>query len=401
MIVRTAGPAAVALALAVLSACRPAPPDGHGQLWLRDVPIADMDRRGTSPVTWTTTHHLVEGDLVATRTATLAADGTLRTWTLSRPGLTVQLELDGAAATWSRTHEGGDDHGTLALPGPVRWALAPGWDDVAVGTSTWLWADDHAVSVAVDRDGDTVILRGDDGATWALRTGADGAVTAATFPDGSTLAAGDGPIAPIDPVALLRLDSDPIPRPRTVRRLVARWSTGGAPFTLTRPDRAELGHPPLAAQAALSPNGVPLALPDLVVPVDVPLAAADRLALLEAAHVATRQRHGGSAWTPDRADCRALAATLAGILRHHGLAARVVQGWVAVGDAPTVFERHAWVALPWSDAIPWLHTDPALGQLVADATHVPDTLAPQPLRPETRLVALEVVGADGPQPRRP
>src|SRR5690606_2699978 len=71
-------------------------------------------------------------------------------------------------------------------------------------------------------------------------------------------------------------------------------------------------------------------------------------------------------------DCKALAWRLAGGLRHAGVDADVVLGLVYAAGRGPAFVHHAWVRVPFGERA--LDVDPALGQLVADATHLPARL---------------------------
>lgn len=168
--------------------------------------------------------------------------------------------------------------------------------------------------------------------------------------------------------------------PRDLRRVTVSW--GRRTWVQEVPIRAEI--------PAVLPPGLPVPVGptlDLGLPDDL-----GPRALLDAVVARVRERvHPGPVFGPPTpegtlargvGDCDDLAGLAAAVLRHHGLPAEVVHGWLvepgpARGDDATRLVRHAWVEITGLTTLR-LPVDPALGQPVADAAHLPDHAAGAP-----------------------
>ncbi|MCB9663114.1 MAG: hypothetical protein H6732_03305 [Alphaproteobacteria bacterium] len=356
---------------------------------MREVPVADGTAwHGPDGGRWTWTWRLPL-PLTTVDEATLDAQGRLTRWRGRLDGADVEVRFEEGEARWRRDEAAG---AFPAVPPLHLLAGGPAWTAWAVGETRPLWVEGEVV--------DATRLPGED---WQLQAGrrhwrvaldADTHPVEVTWPDGSRLAPGrlDGGL--VDPDALLRLAAPAIPDPRRLRRLEVRWPEDEASTVLEAPPLAAVPRLPADAQATPAPPRIPPPMPTLH---DDLGPARDRVDLLRRAiPLARRTAAGAAPAAPTQAlpGCLDAARALVALLAGRGVEAEVVEGWLLVDAPQPAWVRHAWVRVAFGGPVPWLATDPALGQLVADAGHLPDE-GDRRLGPDTAPLVLAAVAADG------
>jgi hypothetical protein len=154
-------------------------------------------------------------------------------------------------------------------------------------------------------------------------------------------------LRPVDPVALIRRPSRAIDNARSLKR--ARFRLDGREVIVD----------------------VPL---DMELPVEVHKRLADLVATVRSQLV-----HAPAPGTPNalaalqsgRGDCNEFAAVFVALALSAGMDARPVSGVVYTDDGPEGpgLDLHAWAEVDLGD-LGWIGVDPALGQPLADATHL-------------------------------
>jgi hypothetical protein len=287
----------------------------------------------------------------------------------------VEVHRGADGWTWTASTFGGArGEGRLDLPTAPIWLPGGGpalraWP---LGAHDLLWDGRAAVDAVLDartEDADGLHLAltaGDD--RWTVTLDVRDAPVAVGWPDGTTWRAGDLDAAPPVAAAELAHPTAALAEPGRRHHVVVRLPDGTT-RTVDRTlweelPRAPVG--PVGPAGSVGPIPAPTAVPE-VLPVDLHLGATgDRKAVVRAAFDAVVAGRS----TDD--DCKALAWRLAGGLRHAGVDADVVLGLVYAAGRGPAFVHHAWVRVPFGDVA--LDVDPALGQLVADATHLPTAL---------------------------
>ncbi|MCA9491343.1 MAG: hypothetical protein KC621_15535 [Myxococcales bacterium] len=291
---------------------------------------------GPADETWTLSLHghdvgvervWTEGDRqVRRRSLTTIADGAPATHRL-------ELRLEGTSPVRSFAVWAGE---TVASDGPAWWSLAA-LPEVE-GPLPLLGSDGRIGPGELRRTDDELELLGPHGRT-RVRLGDDGRPAVARWAGvTATRAAGDRPDPePVDIAALLTLPAPSFPSAR--RALVGRYRVGGEEVRVDVPTFAEL--PPEAERARILAREVDADLRDVASP------------------------FGGTAGS---GDCTEHALLFVRRATDAGFEARTVAGYLLTVDPPALVP-HAWAEVRLAGR--WVGADPALGQLPADAGHLP------------------------------
>lgn len=277
--------------------------------------------------------------------------GEPQAWRETRPAWIVDLAPPEAAGTWPLL-----DPGALTVADTALQREGPRW--------TWR-AHGAELEVRVDADNRPV-------------GGAAGAVS-------WTLVDGPWSLEPVDPVALLVRPARSFPSARSAH--AATWVLGDEVRTVEVPLAAELpADLPVAAPEpgrwTRAERGLEVGHPDLVARAEAAVAGArgrpDAVARLVRS-VSEALDRGASPGSVDaltalqqgRGDCNEYAYALVALARTAGIPSRVVGGLVYLDGAhgPGLYP-HAWAEVRYPGAR-WVGVDPALGQPVADAAHLP------------------------------
>lgn len=353
------------LLVVTLAACR-AQPATH-TLWMGGQPVATATAQlGPREASWRFTYALQGGPWVQEASATLSPDGHLLTYDArsGSPGdwqREVHLQVDPALRLSVRVREADstlDD--TVQLTAPLVWPLS---GHTPPDGPALVW-DGHQVRRA--------LAQASPGG-WQLTSGGQAwSSTQQTwrFADGSTLRAGVADLSPVDPVALLSVPTEALPGARNLRRVTWHWPGLPAPLPIDRPLAAEV---PVDAQTAPPASEDPQEVWTLPEPLPAPkgrLAATSRRKQIDEAFDRVRRQATASS----AADCQPLSRAMVSLLRAEGVPAEVVRGWLYVDDPSPRLVRHAWVRVWVGGPLGWLAVDAALGQRIADPTHLSDAL---------------------------